>query len=59
MSFPLKGASVDVLRVDVQVWLGLCGNYTSNYGRIYVVYSPYHGMAVSCCRRFPVEGLVY
>ena len=37
----------DNAHVDLQVWLGLCCDHTHNHGRVYVVYGPYHGVAVS------------
>jgi hypothetical protein len=37
---------VDVVCVDVQVWLGLCGYHTRDHGRVYLVYRSYHFMAV-------------
>jgi hypothetical protein len=52
-SASLKAVGVDVC-VDVQVWLGLCRNYTRNYGCIYVVYCTYYGMAVSSYHRLSV-----
>jgi len=32
--------------IDLQVRLGLCGDHSHDYGRIYVVYCPYDGVAV-------------
>jgi hypothetical protein len=37
---------VDVVCVDVQVWLGLCGYHTRDHGRVYLVYCSYYFMAV-------------
>ena len=37
---------VDVVSVDVQVWLGLCGYHTRDHGRLHLVYHSYYCMAV-------------